>query len=96
MPSDWGLELGGQRGGRAQEGEGQGPPEGPELRLPCGSAWAGGKGRGREGRGSCRWLNWKIIIGMFLNSGADKLKKKKKMSIGVILKSRGPGGAIQH
>ena len=60
MPSDWGLvRLGGQRdGGRAQEGEGQGPPEeGPELRLPCGSAWAGGKGRWREGRGSCRWIN---------------------------------------
>ena len=58
MPSDWGLEgRGGQRDGGAQEGEGQGPPEGPELRLPCGSAWAAGKGRGREGRGSCRWIN---------------------------------------
>ena len=58
MPSDWGLvRLGGQRDGRALQGEAQGPPEGPELRLPCGSAWAGGKGRGREGSGSCRCKN---------------------------------------
>ena len=55
MPSDWGLVLGGQRDGRALQGEGQGPPEGPKLRQrPCSSAWKGGKGRRREGRGSCR------------------------------------------
>ena len=78
MPSDWGLEgRGGQRDGGAQEGEGQGPPEGPELRLPCGSAWAAGKGRGREGRGSCRWINWrrKRFSGDFETQGADKLNK---------------------
>ena len=62
MPSDWGLVLGGLWDqGLALQGQAQGPPEGPELRLPSGSVWAAGTGRGREGRGSCRCSIIKII-----------------------------------